>query len=230
MSKRAFYSEGKTTYYVRGQRFVNDANIRNGRKKAEDYCLEKFIPTDEIIVFDSMLECDRYEHLQWLESMGLISNLRHHVSLPLLPEFVNYNGDTLPELRYNADFVYEEKGKHIVEDVKGASLFQDSRFEAIKQLFDYKYREKAYIRIIIYRDKQWVEWKFGDPKKPRKLIKKQSAIIKEQKAQLHAIKVQQDLEAREKQRLYELRLKSATTKLRSDEKKRLKQLEEKYKV
>lgn len=230
MSKRAFYSEGKTTYFVRGQRFVNDANIRNGRKKAEDYCLENFIPTDEIIVFDSMLECDRYEHLKWLESLGQISNLRHHVSLPLLPEFVNYNGDTLPELRYNADFVYEEKGKHIVEDVKGASLFQDSRFEAIKQLFDYKYREKAYIRIIIYRDKQWVEWKFGDSKKPQKLIKKQREEIRKLKAEAHAKEVAENLKQREIARLKELRELASHTKLTSVQRKRLAELEEKYKV
>ena len=224
------YPEGKTTYWVRGQRFLNDSYLRNGRERAEKYCLENFIPTSEIIVFDSMLECDRYEYLLDLQNKGLIKELRHHLKLPIIKEFVNANGDTIPALNYDADFVYIENGKTVVEDVKGASLFQDTRFEAIKQIFDYVYRERTYTRIVIRRDKEWVEWKLGDRKKPRKLIKKQSEIIKEQKAQLHAIKVKEQLESREKQRLYELRLKSATTKLRSDEKKRLAALEEKYKV
>lgn len=222
-----YKSEGKTTYYVRGNRFFNDANLRNGKKRAEDYCLENFIDTSEIITFDSVLECDRYEYLVELEKQGKISNLKHHLSLPLIPSFTNYNGDVIPELRYNADFVYKENGKNIVEDVKGASLFQDSRFEAVKQIFDYVYRERAYIRIVLWRDKQWVEWKLGDRKKPQKLIKKQSAKIKEQQAQLHAIQMAENKKQREIARLNELR---ALTKLSSAQKKRLAELEEKYKV
>lgn len=230
MSSRYFISEGKTTYWVRGQRFINDNNQRNGKKKAEDYCLANFIDIAEIITFDSMLECDRYEYLLEQQKQGKISDLKHHLSLPLLPSYENYNGDKIPELRYNADFVYKENGKNIVEDVKGASLFQDSRFEAIKQIFDYVYRNKAYIRIIINRDKEWVEWKLGDQKKSRKLIEKQSAKIKEQKAQLHAIEIAENKKQREITRLKELRELASTTKLTSVQRKRLAELEDKYKL
>jgi len=230
MSKKAFYSEGKTTYWVRGQRFINDVNIRNGKKKAEDYCLANFIPVEEIICFDSMLECDRYEYLLELQKQGKLSELKHHLSLPLLPSYINYNGDEIPELRYNADFVYKEDGKNIVEDVKGASLFQDTRFEAIKQVFDYIYRNKTYIRIVIMRDKEWVEWKFGDPKKPQKLIKKQREEIRKLKAEAHAKEVAENLKQREIARLKELRELASHTKLTSVQRKRLAELEEKYKV
>jgi hypothetical protein len=225
-----YKSEGKTTYWVRGNRFFNDANLRNGKQRATDYCLSNFIDVNEIITFDSVLECDRYEYLLELQKQGKISDLKHHLSLPLLPSYTNYNGDEIPELRYNADFVYKENGKNIVEDVKGASLFQDSRFEAVKQIFDYIYREKAYIRIVVMRDKQWVEWKLGDRKKPQKLIKKQSAKIKEQKAQLHAIEVAENKKKREIARLNELRELAKTTKLKSDQRKRLAELEERYRV
>lgn len=222
-----YKSEGKTTYWVRGNRFFNDASLRNGRQRAEDYCLANFIDTSEIIKFDSVLECDRYEYLLKQQEQGLISDLKHHLSLPLLPKFINYNGDEIPELRYNADFVYKENGKNIVEDVKGASLFEDSRFEAIKQIFDLTYKDKAYIRITVWRDKNWVEWKFGDPKKSRKLIHKQSQKIKEQQAQLHSIMLAENKKKREIEHLNHLR---DLPKLTSVQKKRLAELEKKYKV
>lgn len=230
MDKKYIITEGKTTWWVRGQRFLNDSYMRNGKERAENYCRENGIDLSEIIKFDSMLECDRYEYLLTLAQYGKVTDLQHHVSLPLIPSYTNYNGDVIPELRYNADFVYKENGKNIVEDVKGASLFQDQRFEAIKQVFDYVYKEKAYIRIAIRRDGQWIEWKLGDRKKPRKLIKKQSEKIKEQQAQLHAIEVANNLKEREIARLKELRELAKTTKLTSVQRKRLAELEERYKV
>ena len=225
MYKANYVSEGKTTYYVNGKRFMNDTGLRNGKQRAKDYCSENFIDESEIITFDSQLECDRYEYLLEQQKLGNISELKHHYQLPLLPQFTNYNGDEIPELKYNADFVYLENGRRIVEDVKGASLFSDTRFECIKQIFDYKYREKTYIRIIIRRDKQWVEWKLGERKKPQKLIKKQSQKIKELQDELHKKEMQENKAKREKQRLLEL---SKKDKLTSQEKKRFNELKQKY--
>ena len=220
--KVAFYSEGQTTYYVKGQRFFNDKGLRNGRQRALEFCAENNINPDEIITFDSILECDRYEYLLVQEISGKIKNLKHHLKLPLLPSYTNFNGDEIPALEYNADFVYEENGKKIVEDVKGASLFNDSRFEAIKQIFDYVYRSKTYIRIIIRRDKEWVEWKLGESKKPRKLIKKQSEKNKELKKQNNSLEVEKRRLERLKIRYKELKAKD---KLTSVEKKRLIEIE-----
>lgn len=227
MHRLPFYSEGKTTYWVRGNKFFNDSGLRNGKQKATDYCLANFIDPSEIITFDSQLECERYEFLLEQQKLGIITELKHHLSLPLLPEYKNYNGDTIPELRYNADFTYKENGKNIVEDVKGASLFTDSRFEAIKQIFDFTYKDRTYIRIIIKRDKQWVEWRMGERKKPQKLIKKQSAQIKELKKQLHEREMADRKEQREIERLKELRTKDNLSKQQET---RLNELEEKYKV
>ena len=220
--KVAFYSEGQTTYYVKGKRFFNDKGLRNGRQRALEFCAENNINPDEIITFDSILECDRYEYLLVQEISGKIKNLKHHLKLPLLPNYTNFNGDEIPALEYNADFVYEENGKKIVEDVKGASLFNDSRFEAIKQIFDYVYRNKTYIRIIIRRDKEWVEWKLGESKKPRKLIKKQSEKNKELKKQNNSLEAEKRRLERLKIRYKELKAKD---KLTSVEKKRLIEIE-----
>lgn len=217
------YSEGKTVYYVNGQRFLNDTGLRNGKQRAVDYCHSNFIDEAEIIVFDSILECDRYEYLKELESRGEITNLHTHYRVHVQDAYTNSNGDEIPAIDYNADFVYKENGKFVVEDVKGLSLFNDSRFELMKQVFDYLFKPKnTYIRIIIRRDKQWIEWKLGERKKPQKLIKKQSEKIKQLEKEKHEREVAERKTQRELARYKEL---IGKEKLNSTERKRLAELE-----
>ena len=71
------------------------------------------------LTFDSKAEACRYGELQVLERMGLISNLRRQVPFELAPAVV-IGGRKRPPLRYVADFVWEEGGKTVVADVKGA--------------------------------------------------------------------------------------------------------------
>ena len=221
------YSEGKTVYYVEGQRFLNDTNQRNGKQKALDYCRSNFVDEKDIIVFDSILECDRYEYLKELEQQGIISKLRVHYKVHVQDAYVNANGDEIPPIDYNADFVYVENGKWIVEDVKGMSLFNDTRFELMKQIFDYKFKEKgAYIRIAIRRDKKWIEWKLGEYKKPRKLIQTQSEKIKALQKEKHDREILDRKKERELTRYKELKSKE---KLTSVERNRLEELEKSLK-
>lgn len=226
----ARFSEGKTTYWVRYQRFFNDAYARDGKERAEKWCLENNVPLEEIIVFDSQLEADRYEYLVELQKQGKITKLTHHLKLPILPEFTNYIGDTIPALTLNSDFTYvDENGHNVVEDVKGASLFQDSRFEAVKQIFDYIYKDKCYLRIIIKREGKWIEWHLGERKKARTLLQKQREKIHALQKEQHDREIADNLKARELQRLKELReIKSQGIKLSSPQKKRLAELELKY--
>ena len=166
---------GTVVYYCKGYRFTNtNSHVRDGKAKCLFWANQNGYSENDIIKFDSILECDRYEYLKELEDKGIIHNLKHHQVIELQPEFTNANGDTIPALTYNADFVYKN-GVVVVEDVKGASLFQDTRFEAVKQVFDYKFKEKGiYLKIIIQRKGEWVEWHMGEFKKSRTLIKKQS--------------------------------------------------------
>jgi hypothetical protein len=60
------------------------------------------------IRFASKREAKRYLELKLMEKAGRISNLRRQVRYPLVIETT-----------YVADFVYDEKGEEIVEDVKG---------------------------------------------------------------------------------------------------------------
>ena len=229
-SKSRYHPEGKKTYYINGQKFYNSKGERDGKQKAIDYCLANFLNSNDIITFDSDLECNRYIYLKELENASKIKNLGVHYLLKVQDEFINANGDFIPAITYNADFIYLdcETGKRVVEDVKGASLFEDSRFLIEKQLFDHNFKEKGlYIKVVLYRNKEWVEWKIGDKKKPSKLIKKQREELKKLKAEKH----QREAEERKKQREIErMKVLQSKPKLTKVEQNRLKFLEEKYKI
>lgn len=71
------------------------------------------------ITFDSRKEADRYAELKLLERSGMIHNLRRQVRYELIPA-QKKDGKTIERAcHYIADFVYEENGKTVVEDVKG---------------------------------------------------------------------------------------------------------------
>ena len=224
-------NKGKVVYWVDGQHFENSKDKRDGKQRAEQYCLDNFINPNDIQKFDSRTECVRYEYLLDLQNRGLISNLAHHFTIKIQDEFVNYNGDTIPAITYEADFIYKEVGgERIVEDVKGSEYFLDERFITLKQVFDkLMYSKGLYIRVMLYRGGNWVEWHIGDAKKQGKLIKKQREEIKQLRSEKHEREKKDRLEVRERKRMLELRTKLYNGEtLRSDEKKRLKELEEKY--
>ena len=224
-------NKGKVVYWVDHQRFENSPNKRDGKQRAEEYCLNNFLNPNDIQKFDSRTECNRYEYLLDLQAKGIISNLAHHFTLKVQDEFVNANGDTVPAITYEADFIYKEGDKRVVDDVKGSEYFLDERFITLKQVFDKIMLPKGlYIRVVLFRNNQWTEWHIGDVKKSSKMIKKQREEIKTLKAEVHARKIRDNKEAREKARYRALLDKVALgIPLRSDEKKRLAELEMKYK-
>lgn len=224
------FNKGKIVYYIDGQRFENTGSQRDGREKAEKYCLDNFLNPNDIQKFDSRTECDYYEYLLEQQKQGVISNLGHHFTLKIQDEFVNCNGDTIPAITYEADFIYKEvaTGKRFVVDVKGSTYFIDERFITIKQVFDKLMIGKGlYIKVVIKDKGEWVEWHIGDKKKSQTLIKKQRAQLKELKAQQHSQEIAENKKQREIARLNELR---TLPKLTSVQRKRLQELEEKYKV
>lgn len=70
--------------------------------------------------FDSKSEGARWVQLVRMQEAGLIQHLQRQVSFELAPA-VKIPGKhrMSPPLRYFADFVYEQDGKRIIEDVKG---------------------------------------------------------------------------------------------------------------
>jgi hypothetical protein len=83
--------------------------------------------------FDSLKEARRFQELTLLAKAGAITDLRRQVPFELIPAQYEYferygkKGQRLKDGKrcieksvvYNADFVYYENGKKIVEDVKG---------------------------------------------------------------------------------------------------------------
>jgi hypothetical protein len=72
------------------------------------------IPTEvEGIRFASRMEARRFQELRLMEKAGEITNLKLQTRWPLV-----VNGVKVCE--YRPDFEYDEGGRHVVEDVKGA--------------------------------------------------------------------------------------------------------------
>lgn len=68
--------------------------------------------------FDSKRERARYRQLGLMQTAGVISGLRRQVRYQLLPTLRRADGKAEVCVNYVADFVYEQDGKLVVEDVK----------------------------------------------------------------------------------------------------------------
>jgi hypothetical protein len=97
-------------------------------------------------VFHSRKELRRYEELLLLEKAGQIHNLQREVKYLLIPsqmETIWKNGKPRQgkvierECSYIADFVYEENGQTIVEDVKGGSATKTDAYVIKRKLMLY---------------------------------------------------------------------------------------------
>lgn len=82
------------------------------------------------ITFDSIKEARRHQELLLLERAGAITDLQRQVEFVLIPaqrepDRVGVRGGKIKgktieqKCSYVADFVYNENGKQVVEDVKG---------------------------------------------------------------------------------------------------------------
>lgn len=72
------------------------------------------------IVFDSKREAQRYKELCLMQRGGLISGLKCQVPYELIPSQRDEAGKLVERpVKYIADFVYQDQGETVVEDVKG---------------------------------------------------------------------------------------------------------------
>ena len=108
------------------------------------YHAQKIKVGDE--VFHSKKELHRYEELCLLEKAGQIKGLRREVKYILIPaqrEIIWKNGKPRQgrcierECAYIADFVYEENGQTIVEDVKGGNATKTEVYKIKRKLMLY---------------------------------------------------------------------------------------------
>lgn len=88
------------------------------------------------LVFDSKKERRRWQELLLMEKAGEISNLQRQVKYVLIPS-QKINGRVVErECSYVADFVYKEKGREVVEDVKG---FRTDVYKIKRKLMLYRF-------------------------------------------------------------------------------------------
>lgn len=223
-------NKGKVVYWVNGKSFENSENKHDGMDKAKEYCLDNFIDPNTIIKFDSRTERDRYEYLLNLQNQGLISNLSHHFVLKVQDDFTNANGDYIPPITYETDFMYKDTRtkKWTVEDTKGSTYFLNQDFIILKKVFDKLMLDKGlFIKVVVRKGKDWVEWKIGDPLKLGTSNKKAREDLRKAKKELHEQNIKENKKVREIARINELR---ALPKLTTQQRKRLEELEAKYKV
>lgn len=90
------------------------------------------------IKFDSKAEANRYIELKILAKSGHIKQLELQPKFILQEKYINNKGKTVRAITYKADFSYIEKGKLIVEDVKG---METKEFKLKKKMFEYKFPE-----------------------------------------------------------------------------------------
>ena len=108
---------------------TEDEPKKKGRSKYRSTKTTVILPDGTEHTFDSLKESRRYDELILRQQAGEISNLRLQVKYVLIP--AQYEPDVIGkrgrvkrgklierECSYLADFVYEEDGKTVVEDVK----------------------------------------------------------------------------------------------------------------
>lgn len=94
--------------------------------------------------FDSKKEAGRFMGLRLLVRAGEITDLKVHPKFILQEGFI-YHGRKIQPITYTADFMYQEKGITIVEDVKG---MQTQLFKVKWKMAKYKYPELIF-RIVV---------------------------------------------------------------------------------
>jgi hypothetical protein len=89
--------------------------------------------TRDGITYDSIKEYRRHVELTLLEKAGKIHGLQRQVKFTLIPSQM-YDGKVVERpCTYVADFVYQENGNTIVEDVKGYKKGQAYALFTIKR-------------------------------------------------------------------------------------------------
>lgn len=93
------------------------------------------------VTYDSKKEAKRAEELDLLVETHEITNLQRQVPFELQPAFKNNENKAVRAITYIADFVYQQNGKTIVEDVKGVKT---KEYMLKKKMFQYKYPEYTF--------------------------------------------------------------------------------------
>jgi hypothetical protein len=87
------------------------------------------MPDGTVHRFSSEKEASRFRELYLLQKAGVIKDLRCQVPFLLIPSLKREDGKMEQPCKYIADFVYRNRWRQIVEDVKG---YNDPKSAAYK--------------------------------------------------------------------------------------------------
>lgn len=121
---------------IKSQTIKNTANETKPKinKPRAKYGNEKVVVDG--IKYDSKKESRRAGELEQLEKLGKICKLERQKKYVLQPSF-KFNGKTIREISYVADFVFEESGQTIVEDVKSEITRKNPVYRLKKKMMMY---------------------------------------------------------------------------------------------
>lgn len=104
------------------------------------------------IKFDSKMEAEYYDQLLLLQRAGHITDLKLQPSFALLEPF-EHNGKKVRGVKYKADFMFKERGKTIVIDVKGVK----TKDFIIKAKFFMSMYPDYELRLVKKSGSRWIE-------------------------------------------------------------------------
>ncbi len=99
--------------------YSNPGQLESKKKVNKKQKLKNKRTVIDGITFDSKKEAKRYLELKVFLENGLIEDLETQVTFELIPKQKLSNGKSERAVSYIADFVYQQDGKTVVEDVKG---------------------------------------------------------------------------------------------------------------
>lgn len=144
MSKQRLKSMKKSTYKVNPSKI-----FRTPLEKRHKYNVTaKDERTWNGVVYDSKKEMERAMELSLLERAGQIKNLQRQVSFVLQEKFRDNTGKTQRAITYVCDFMYEQDGETVVEDVKSRMTMKLPEYRLKKKMFLYKYPEYRFYENV----------------------------------------------------------------------------------
>lgn len=100
------------------------------------------------VVYDSRKEMERAVELSLMERAGQIKNLRRQVPFVLQDKFTDNTGKAQRAVTYVCDFMYEQDGKTVVEDVKSKMTMKLPEYRLKKKMFLYRYPQYVFFENV----------------------------------------------------------------------------------
>lgn len=97
------------------------------------------------IKYDSKHEALRSTELEYLQNIGVISDLKRQEKFLLQEGFVDRDGNKIRPIYYVSDFTYIRDGQKIIEDAKSIATRKIPVYQLKKKIMLYKYPEYKFI-------------------------------------------------------------------------------------